>query len=92
MAYLQAKAPSIFTRSILSGAGWLVLLPAVYFGIVGLISGMDFAREEFVKFWYFFVPLSLGFAIQVGLYTYLRGLVGRHGATGKAVAVSGLLG
>ncbi|HSM98603.1 MAG TPA: hypothetical protein VLS47_06265, partial [Gallionella sp.] len=59
------------------------------FGVVGLISGMDFALEQLAGFWYFIVPLALGFGIQVGLYTYLKNLVGQHGASGKVVAVSG---
>ena len=69
--------------------GACVLLLAIYFGVVGLISGMDFALDQFAKFWYFMVPLALGFGIQVGLYTYLKNLVGQHGASGKVVAVSG---
>lgn len=67
----------------------MVLLLAIYFGVVSLISGMEFALEQFAQFWYFIVVLALGFGIQVGLYTYLKDLVGQHGASGKVVAVSG---
>jgi Cu+-exporting ATPase len=66
-----------------------VLLLAVYFGVVSLISGRNFALEQFAEFWYFIVTLSVGFGIQVGLYIHLKNLVGRHGASGKMVAVSG---
>jgi Cu+-exporting ATPase len=76
-------------RPIQFGAGALVSLLTVYFGVVSLISGMNFAIEQFGKFWYFIVPLAIGFGIQVGLYTYLKNLVGQHGASGKVVAVSG---
>lgn len=75
--------PSIF------GVAAALLLLAVYFAVVGLISGMDFAREQFADFWYFIVPLTLGFGIQVGLFIHLKDLVGKHGASGKVVAVSG---
>ena len=78
-----------FIRPIQFGAGALVLLLAIYFGVVSLISGMNFALEQFATFWYFIVPLALGFGIQVGLYTHLKNLVGQHGASGKVVAVSG---
>ena len=78
-----------FIRPIQFGTGAFVLLLAIYFGVVSLISGMNFALEQFAKFWYFIVPLALGFGIQVGLYTYLKNLVGQHGASGKVVAVSG---
>lgn len=71
------------------GTGAFVLLLSIYFGVVGLISGMDFALEQFAMFWYFIVPLAMGFGIQVGLYTHLKGLVGRQGGSGKVVAVSG---
>lgn len=66
-----------------------MLLLAIYFAVVSMISGMDFALEQFTKFWYFIVPLALGFGIQVGLYAYLKQLVGQHGASGTVVAVSG---
>lgn len=90
MTYQQVEAAqSVFIRPIQFGTGALVLMLAIYFGVVGLISGMDFAFEEFAKFWYFFVPLALGFGTQVGLFVYLKKLVGQHGASGKAVAVSG---
>lgn len=77
------------TRPVQFGMGALVLLLAIYFSVVGLVSGVDFAFEQFTKFWYFIVLLALGFGIQVGLYIYLRDLVGQHGASGKVVAVSG---
>ena len=76
-------------RPLQFGLGGFVLLLAIYFGVVSLISGKDFALDQFATFWYFIVPLALGFGIQLGLYTYLKNLVGQHGASGKVVAVSG---
>jgi len=76
-------------RPIQFGTGAFVLLLAIYFGVVSLISGTNFALDQFATFWYFIVPLALGFGIQVGLYTYLKNLVGQHGSSGKVVAVSG---
>lgn len=90
MTYEQPTVEqSIFVRPIQFGAGALMLLLAIYFGVVGLISGTGFAFEQFARFWYFILPLSAGFGIQVGLYIHLRNLVGQHGASGKVVAVSG---
>ena len=66
-----------------------MLMLAIYFGVVSLISGRNFAIEQFAEFWYFIVALALGFGIQVGLYTYLKDLVGQHGMSGKVVAASG---
>jgi YHS domain-containing protein len=90
---LEAGSPGATAAGIIRplqfGLGGFVFLLAIYFGVVSLISGKDFALEQFAKFWYFIVPLALGFGIQVGLYTYLKNLVGQHGASGKVVAVSG---
>lgn len=85
MEQIQMK----FIKPIQFGSGAFVLMLAIYFGIVGLISGINFTLEQFNQFWYFIVTLALGFGIQVGLYTYLKDLVGRNGASGKVVAVSG---
>ncbi|MBI5658148.1 MAG: hypothetical protein HZC43_01055 [Nitrosomonadales bacterium] len=90
MTHQQSGAAQLaFLMPLQFGAGALVLLLAIYFGVVSLISGMDFALDQFATFWYFIVPLALGFGVQVGLYTHLKNLVGQHGASGKAVAVSG---
>ena len=85
----RAATAAGIARPLQFGTGAFVLLLAIYFGVVSLISGKDFALEQFATFRYFIVLLALGFGIQVGLYTYLRNLVGQHGASGKVVAVSG---
>lgn len=79
----------LLSKSVKFGILAFMLMLAVYFGVVSLISGMSFALEQFAKFWYFIVALALGFGIQIGLYTYLKNLVGQHRASGKVVAVSG---
>jgi len=92
MALVEASPVAAATgivRPLQFGLGACVSLLAVYFGVVGLISGVGFAFEQFAQYWYFIVALASGFGIQVGLYTYLKNLVGQHGASGKVVAVSG---
>lgn len=90
MTNLQPETRQLtLIRPIQIGAGAFVLLLVIYFAVVSLISGMDFALEQFVQFWYFIVLLAIGFGIQVGLYVYLKNLVGQHGASGKVVAASG---
>ncbi len=84
-----AAAPIAYTKPLEFGGAALVLLLAVYFGVVGLISGMDFALGQFAKYWYFIVPLALGFGAQVGLYTHLKALAAQHGMPGKVVAATG---
>lgn len=71
------------------GTAALALMLAVFFGVVSLVSGWDFTLEQFAKFWRFIIVLALGFGVQVGLYTYLRQLVGLQKMSGKMVAASG---
>lgn len=65
------------------------LMLGIYFVVVGLISGLDFAIEEFLMFRNYLTALAIGFGIQVGLYVHLRALVARHGASTRVLAVSG---
>lgn len=86
---MAAATTTEIARPITFGTGASVLLLTVYFAVVGLISGIDFALDQFARFWYYIVPLALGFGLQVGLFTHLKHLVGKHAASGKVVAVSG---
>ncbi len=66
-----------------------VLLLAVYFAVLALLSGWTFAATQFAEFWPFVVALAAGFGAQIGLYVRLRSVV-RHGdGPGTVVAVSG---
>ncbi|HXU94016.1 MAG TPA: heavy metal-binding domain-containing protein [Gallionella sp.] len=92
MALVEKSPPETsakYTKPVQFGIGVFVLLLVVYFGVVSLISGWGFALEQFSRYRYFIIALAVGFGIQFGLYTYLKDLVGRHGASGKMVAVSG---
>jgi Cu+-exporting ATPase len=76
-------------KTLSLGAAAFVLMLAVYFGVVSLVSGWDFALEQFADFWYFIIALALGFGIQVGLYIHLRQIVGQQKMSGKMVAATG---
>ena len=87
----------VAASSILKSLAAATMLVVVYFTIVSLVSGWDFAQGQFAKFWYFIVTLAIGFGIQVGLYSYLRnsikGNVSRRvmattGATSTAAMIS----
>lgn len=65
-------------------AGLLIL----YFVIISLISGRDFAFSQFAAFWYFIVGLAVGFGVQIGLYSYLKSVVKLNASKGM-IAVSG---
>ncbi len=67
-----------------------VILLAVYFGILTLVSGWVFAQVQFYDFWYFIVSLALGFGLQVGLYVYLKNSIHQKViGGGKMLGVTG---
>lgn len=74
--------------SILKGLLGSSALLIFYFMIVTLISGWQFAQDQFSRFWYFILALSFGFGIQVGLYSYLRNATYQN-VSPKVVATSG---
>ncbi len=77
----------IFRNAFIAIASLLFL----YFIIVSLVSGFQFALSQFSGYWYFLTSLAIGFGIQIGLYSYLKELVKIGGAKmgGKTVAVTG---
>ena len=79
----------LIQKSILYGSLACGLLLGVYFAVLTLVSGWDFAQDQFSQFWYFIVSLAAGFGVQIGLYAYLRNLIkGMHGG-GKVLGVTG---
>ena len=66
-----------------------VLLLAVYFAVLTLVSGWEFTLTQFTMYWYFIVTLAVGFGVQIGLYTHLRRITSHTDASGKVVTVSG---
>lgn len=77
------------SKATASGVAAFFLLLLVYFGVVGLLSGAQYALEQFGKYWYFLISLSAGFGVQLGLYSYLKQLVSPASASKGIVAVSG---
>ena len=76
-------------RAFATGAVAFALLLGLYFLLVGLVSGGEYALEQFATYWYFLVALAAGFGVQMGLYTFLKRLVAQPSASKKVVAVSG---
>jgi len=74
---------------VIAGALAFIAMLAVYFGVLTLISGWDFTVSEFLRYWYYVIPLAFGFGIQIGLYVYLKQTVAHHHAAGKMVVASG---
>ena len=76
-------------KSYIYGALASGLLLGVYFTVLTLVSGWNFAQDQFAVFWYFIISLAIGFGIQIGLYIHLKNLIkGSHGE-GKVLGVTG---
>lgn len=75
-------------RSVIAGLIAFLILLAVYFSLVSLISSFDFAKNQFSQFWYFILSLAVGFGVQIGLYTYLKASI-KQMTSKKILAVSG---
>ena len=80
---------NIMEKATIKGLLAALALVVVYFFVVILISGVDFAKSQFLLYWYFIISLALGFGIQVGLYVYLRSVILERNSAGKVLAVSG---
>ena len=68
-----------YRRPILMGRASALALFALYMTIVTLAQGWQHAVELFGQDAWLVLPIMAGFGTQVGLYTYLRGVL-RHGS------------
>lgn len=76
----------ILKKSALRGILAFLTLLSVYFLILTLVSGWRFTWEQFTQFWYFILSLALGFGIQFGLYSYLKGMAKEQISKGQLMA------
>ncbi len=81
-------AGSISFRPVAFGVTAAAALLGIYFAALTLTSGWDYTVSQFAEFWYFVLPLVVGFGLQVGLYVYLRQLTSSD-RCGTVVATSG---
>lgn len=78
-----------YARPVVYGLLAASALLTLYFGALTALSGWEFPASEFDKYWYFIVPLALGFGIQVTLFSRLRVLARSTHHSGTVVAASG---
>jgi Cu+-exporting ATPase len=90
MALVESNGPvtSILKPLALGTLAFLIML-SVYFGVLTLVSGCGFTVSQFTQYWYYVLPLALGFGVQISLYVYLRQLLAHHHTGGKIVVASG---
>lgn len=90
LARLRAPGRLAFRSSapvlpIVLGLAAAASMLAVYLTIVGLAQGWDQAVQLVRQDGYLVAPITAGFGIQVGLYTYLRAVVRMRSRSGRAI-------
>ncbi len=63
-------------------------LLALFVILVTSISGWATTKSQFSQYWFFLVPLAVGFGIQVGLYVHLRETL-KRAMSKKVMGVTG---
>ncbi len=66
-----------------------LVLTGLYVGVVASVSGWPAMRSQFLTYWYFLLPLWIGFGLQVGLYVSLRQLLKAQRPSRSLVAATG---
>lgn len=75
-------------KNIFKGILGALSLLGIFLIVAGLISGLEFTVEQFLKYWYYIIALAIGFGVQIGLYSYLRQLI-KEKASGRILAATG---
>jgi len=61
-------------------------LLAFYFVISSALGGVSFALDNFIKLWYWMIPLIVGFGLQIGMFFYVKSEM--HKKAGAQAAAS----
>lgn len=88
---LYAETMSL-RRSYLWGILSASILLVLYALILTLSNSLSHAVKEFLIYWYWIVPLIIGFGLQAGLYSYIRTSLKakkERGAASAAIATAG---
>ncbi|MBR9707307.1 MAG: hypothetical protein GOV15_02625, partial [Candidatus Diapherotrites archaeon] len=59
-------------------------------GIVSLAQSFDHAVQQFTDLWFLMLPLLVGFGVQVGLFSYMRGVAKTREATASVAAAGSM--
>jgi len=74
-------------RALLGGALAGLALIAVYVAVLGFANSLQHVASEFLRLWFWIVPLVLGFAAQIALFVYARGATKGRGGLPKGGVV-----
>ncbi len=85
---LKPKTANVWLRPLVFGLLAACALLVFYLGTITLAQGWGHAVEQFATDSWFVLAIMVGFGVQVGLYTYLRGMHMRANA-GSVAASTG---
>ena len=69
---------------LFAGLGLIVF----YLSVVSIFQGFEFAILNFRSLWFWLVPLSAGFGVQIGLYTSIKHAATLTGTVASTGAIS----
>lgn len=79
-------------KSIIIGISGSIGLMSIYFVILTVANSFSHALEQLAMMWYWFLLLSIGFSIQLGLYSYIKSSMKKNtrAATAEITATGGI--
>jgi|SRR3989344_7075045 len=80
---------SNYDRFILKGLAGSAILLFFYIAVSSILGGLSFTLDNFLQLWYWMIPLTVGFGIQVGMFFYVKEEMHKK-ATGQAAASAGI--
>jgi len=78
-----------YDKYALIGLGASGTLLGFYLLIASLLGGFSFAIDNFIKLWYWMIPLVVGFGIQIGMFFYVKDVMHAK-AAGQATTSTGI--
>lgn len=85
----RAVAASFPRKPALFGLAGSLLLLGFYLGLVSLAQGFQHATELLQEDWYFVLPITVAFGVQMGLFLYVRQRSRSRETTRSATATAG---
>jgi hypothetical protein len=82
----------LINKPVLWGTAASSILLIVYFFVLTIANSFTHSVEQFLDMWYWIALLVVGFGLQVGLFTYIRGMTRlqkESGVAASSVAAAG---
>ena len=71
------------------GVASFIILLSLFLILLTLLNSFDAALERFAFRWYFYLPITAGFGLQVGLFSFMRKSLKENNAPASALVATG---